>query len=258
MKKKKSLAYPANGDLSALRNRVMRRREYLDLLETELANTRAIVQEFTRLYEERIRPLDNEQKRLSRLLDQLTADQKPPASGWRGRGPRPRQAAPNGNQEADPFPKKKPSTNKDAQYERKVRELFRRLAKQYHPDLAQDAESKERCEKVMAEINRAYQAKDLEMLQALANCQAKGHRSSKLPEAEWARLKLELRQLDAMIFEIEQTIRELDLSPAMQMQSETRGERPGRHDVLAEMEADYRTRISELQEQLLGLGMEIE
>ncbi|MEX2162182.1 MAG: hypothetical protein WD751_09745 [Anaerolineales bacterium] len=256
MKTKKSLAFPANGDLGALRNRVTRRREYLDLLETELSNTQAIIREFASLYEKRIRPLENEQKRLHSMLEELTADLKPPVSDWRGRG---RRGHPETAAEGPDTPRQKKKTAaKDAQYERKVRELFRRLAKQYHPDLAQDAKAKEECEELMAEINRAYQAKDLEALEALANSRAAGNRSSNAPEAELARLKLELRQLDAMIFEVEQTIRELDLSPAMQLQSESRGDRPGRRDVLADMEADYRARIGDLREQLIDLGVELE
>jgi hypothetical protein len=258
MKTKKALAHPVEGDLSALRKRVLRRREYLDLLEVELANTQAIIREFTRLYELRIRPLEQEQLRLSRLVEELTADLKPPSNGWRGRGAPPRSnGSAEEHSEAGPLPRKKGAAPKDAQYERKVRELFRRLAKRYHPDLTKDAENKQRCEEIMAEINRAYQAKDLETLEALAKSHGRAGRGATGPGAELARLTLELRQLDAMVFELENTIRQLDLSPAIQLQSEARGDRTSRRDALADMEADFRTRISDLQEQLIGLGVEI-
>jgi len=61
-----------------------------------------------------------------------------------------------------------------------------------------------------------------------------------------------------MIFEIEQTIRELDLSPAMQMRGDANDGRPHRRDILREMEADYLAKIADLREQLLALGLEIE
>ncbi|HEX9595361.1 MAG TPA: J domain-containing protein, partial [Anaerolineales bacterium] len=147
---------------------------------------------------------------------------------------------------------------KDADYERKVRELFRRLAKRYHPDLAQDTEEKQRHAEIMAEINVAYMAKDLAALETLAANQASPDAFSNLPEAELARLALELRQLDAQVFEVEHTIRELDLSPAMQMHTDLHGERGGRRDLLTEMEAEYRGRISNLREQLMGMGVELE
>jgi hypothetical protein len=146
----------------------------------------------------------------------------------------------------------------DAAYERKVRDLFRRLAKQYHPDLAKDDENKKELARIMAEINQAYMAKDLKALESLAQAHTLSDKSSPLPAAELARLNLELRQLDAMIFEIEQTIRELDLSPAMQMRSDSDDGRPHRRDILREMEADYRERIQDLREQLEGLGIETE
>ena len=258
MKKKQSLSPHRTADLEPLRAKVQRRREYLALLETELSNTRSIVQEFTRLYNQRITPLENEQARLRKLLDELTADQAPPPSGWQGRG---RQAPPqpeaNGYQEAEPLPKEKPPAPRDPDYERKVRELFRRLAKQYHPDLALSAEEKQRNAGIMAEINQAYMAKDLASLESLALSHVTPEVFSALPEAELARLTLELRQLDAQVFEVEQTIRELDLSPAMQMHSDQRSERGGRRDVLTEMETEYRGRINDLRDQLLGLGLEV-
>jgi len=122
-----------------------------------------------------------------------------------------------------------------------------------------EGEDKKQFEKIMAEINQAYMAKDLETLEALAQTHGSSLNSgSKLPTAELARLKLELRQLDAMIFEIEQTIRELDLSPAMQMRGDANDGRPHRRDILREMEADYLAKIADLREQLLALGLEIE
>jgi hypothetical protein len=259
MKKKITLPTPMTVGLEPLRARVQRRREYLALLEVELANTRAIVQEFTRLYSERITPLENEQNRLRTMLDEISADLAPPPSGWRGRGRAGRAAAgANGYKESEPLPKEKPPAPKDADYERKVRDLFRRLAKRYHPDLAQDADEKQRHAEIMAEINRAYTAKDLAALETLAVNQAGPESFSNLPEAELARLTLELRQLDAQVFEVEHTIRELDLSPAMQMHTDLRGERGGRRDLLTEMEAEYRGRINDLREQLMGMGVEVE
>jgi hypothetical protein len=229
------------------------------LLETELSNTRAAIQEFTLAYNTRVAPLERQQARLRKMLDDLAADQGPPPNGWQGRarpnGSKSRKSRASGFESEDRLPKKK-APSKDADYERKVRELFRRLAKQYHPDLATEANDKAHYAKVMSEINRAYQAKDLEALEALSKSQGASDTVASLPEAEQARLELELRQLDTMIFELEQTIRELDLSPAMQMHGD--GKERGRRDVLAEMEADCRARISDLEEQLLGLGVEME
>lgn len=258
MKSEKSLSTHLNADLEPLRVRVQRRREYLELLETELTNTRTIVLEFTRLYNERITPLENEQTRLRKMLEELTADLAPPPSGWQGRKRHaPPKAASNGHESPEPAPKEKPAASKDVAHERKVRDLFRRLAKQYHPDLAQDEEERARNASIMAEINQAYMAKNLAALESLAKDHKLFESLSDLPEAELAKLTLELRQLESLIFEVEQIIRDLDLSPAMQMHSDGRGERGGRRDPLVELETDYRGRINDLREQLTGMGVEV-
>lgn len=262
-KSKKSTSLQVDAEIQAVRSRVLRRREYLELLETELTNTRAIVHEFTQMYNERIGPLEKEHKRLSRLLEQWSADLAPPPNGWHGRS-RQTQEKTNANdrredQKQPSVEKKKRARDMDPDYERKVRDLFRRLAKRYHPDLTQEGEDKKQFEKLMSEINQAYMAKDLKALEALAQVNSPDmNGGSRLPAAELARLKLELRQLDAMIFEIEQTIRELDLSPAMQMRGDANDGRPHRRDILRETEMDYRARINDLREQLLALGVEID
>ncbi len=260
-KAKTSLSTAINPDLEGLRARVERRREYLELLETELTNTRGVIRDFTQVYNDRIAPLQKEQARLHLRVEELMVDQAPPSSGWRTNG---HGQAPNGTErskghrENERIPKKKPAPNKDPDYERKIRDLFRRLAKRYHPDVARNDEERKHHEAIMAEINRAYMDKDLETLEALAKSHPSGFNgAARSPEAELARLTLELRQLEAMIFEVENTIRDLDLSPAMQMHSETKGDRKSKHDIFAEMEAELRARIAELQEQLIVLGGEI-
>jgi hypothetical protein len=263
MKTKKSLTSPLDAELSGLRAKVARRREYLDLLEVELANTRAALLEFTQLYNTRIGPLEAEQKRLQELLDQMTADQAPPGNDWRGRKQEAKQKQNNHNngyKRDEPIIEKKPVTNNDPDYERKVRALFRKLAKQYHPDMAQGSEDKKRHEEIMSEINQAYSVKDLEALEALAN--RNGHGSAGTghgsPAAEIARLTTELQQLETMIFEVEHTIRELDLSHAMQMRSELKADQDDGRDALAELEAEFKTRIAILQEQLLAMGADLD
>lgn len=264
MSKKNSLISPQEAELAALRAKASKRREYLDLLELELANTRAAIQEFTDLYNRRIGPLEAEQQRLQRLLEDLQADQAPPSNDWRGvrrEAGRQQGNGENGHSQQDkPFKKKPlPAAQQDPDYERKVRDLFRKLAKQYHPDVAKDDEQRKHHETLMSEINQAYSAKNLEALRKLAEHKAEpAGEAASTPAAELARLIVELRQLEMMIFDIEQTIRELDLSPAMQMRSELKADQEDGRDSLSELELQFRNRISDLEEQLIAMGAETE
>lgn len=262
MKPKKSLSKALSPDLVALQARVARRREYLELLEVELSNTRAVIMEFTQIYSTRIGPLETRHRQLQEMLEQLTADLAPPDIGWKGRNGSQQQKAQNGHKSEEPKQKPKKANSAaetDPNYERKVRDLFHRLAKQHHPDLAQADEDKQRRVGIMAEINRAYSDKNLEALENLANNHAAATGALwSGPEADLARLSMELRQLDTMIFEVEQLIRELDLSPAMQMRSSMKADRETGRDYFGEIEADYRTRIVELQERLIALGADLD
>jgi DNA repair exonuclease SbcCD ATPase subunit len=198
------------------------------------------------------------------MLEDMMADQAPPGNDWRGKKHEAGRKA-NGNghagyasQQDKPFTKRQPDPPPDPDYERKVRALFRKLAKQYHPDLATDEEQKKRHEQLMAEINQAYSAKDLDALEQLAESRnLDSTEPAKTPAAELERLQAELRQLEMMIFDIERTIRELDLSPAMHMRSELKADQADGRDSLSELEAEFKTRIALLQEQLIALGADI-
>ena len=50
---------------------------------------------------------------------------------------------------------------------REIQELYRRLAKKVHPDLAVDEKDRERRTRIMAEVNKAYAEGDIERLEAI-------------------------------------------------------------------------------------------
>lgn len=261
----RSLISPLQAELESLRAKLARRREYMDLLELELTNTRSALQEFTDLYNRRMGPLEAHQQRLQRQLEELTADLAPPSNDWRGarRGPwhfgAPQTSEGEAQEpEADqPFKKRAAPTSQDVNHERRVRDLFRRLAKRYHPDVAQDDEQRKWNEEIMAEVNQAYSTKNLQALEALDRRMELEMDISPTPAVELARLTVELRQLETLIFEMEQTIRDLDLSPAMQMRTELRTDHEEGRDTLAALEREMRSRISALEEQILVLGGEL-
>jgi len=262
MANSKSLITRTQEEIKELRTKIGRQREYLDILEMELFNTRAYLQEFTDVYSQHIGPLEAELNRLVDILEAETAYDAPPDPDARF-GPK----ADTGKKEgAKPQGGKGAHTRRqvvedarDADYERKIRELFRNLAKRFHPDLAGDETDREKREKIMAQVNNAYASRDLKALQSLAQmAKVSKNGGSRSPQAELLRLKMELSDLEAMVFEVEHTIRELDNSPAMQMRTEYKIETQAGRDMLADLKESYQMRISELREHLIDLGVEPE
>jgi len=255
----KKLTYPALEELEALRKKVSRRREYLELLEFELFNTRNSLQDFTEAYSARLGDLEKELNRLEGILemkfeeedqirDEIKGEQ---AKGWRyhaTQGPK--------SSEKEEVEEKKKQRNKDPEYEKKVRELFRNLAKRFHPDLANHEDDRAERARVMAEINQAYTERDLAALEKLAKEAGEQQNTNAIgPHAQIMRNKVELRNLDGMIFDVEHTIREIDLSPAMQLRNDLHFEKEAGRDYFEDIESNIKERINELSDHLLELGV---
>jgi len=89
-----------------------------------------------------------------------------------------------------------------------VRKLFRDVAKAIHPDLAEDAETRDRRHALMIEANRAYALGDEEQLRAILDAWARSPESVQGTDREATRLRLERRiaqieqQLDVLTSEV--------------------------------------------------------
>ena len=254
----KKLTYPALEELERLRAKVKYRQGYLELLEFELFNTRKGLQEFTDAYNTRLGELEKELNRLQHLMEARFEEEEKlrealpggeKKKGWRFYS-RPQA---DENEQND----KAKKINKDPEFEKKIRELFRNLAKRFHPDLAEGKGDKNEREKIMARINQAYGARDLRSLEKMAK-QAGARDSGNAigPQAEILRNKVELRNLDAMIFEVEHTIREIDLSPAMQLRNDLNFEIEAGRDFFADIERNIKEKIREISDHLLDLGID--
>jgi hypothetical protein len=252
------LTHQTEEALKAIRAKVAHRREYLNILEMELYNTRQALQEFNNQYRTRLGTLELELNRLERILDDNISTQESEQKSSGSTKAKEEQEGKDSSSAHSHKPKNKLKSTKNPDYERKVREIFRNLAKRFHPDLTNDKDEKKRREEIMAKINQAYTSRDLELLQELAqDSEIQSNNQATGPDEEYMRFKIELRQLETMIFEVEHTIRELDTSPVMQMRTEAKTEENAGRDMLGNMEFDLKLRIAELREHLLDLGLEV-
>jgi hypothetical protein len=252
----------ADAELTKLRVRLNKKREYIAILELELFNTRVALYEFSIVYNEQITPLEDRLRLLRRKLYEVLEEQReakgeePPDfsepeepeftyqdktdNGWRKIG---------GKKHKTPSPKQ----------EEKIRDLFRELAKRFHPDLTNDPVEKKWREEVMTKVNQAYANRDLKTLQALAEQPDRPASSiMQTREQEIAGLKAELKRLDGVIADLKARIHHLEESPAWQLKLEARLQRRSGADMLTEMGNRLKEQIADLEEHLIVLGVELD
>ncbi len=118
-----------------------------------------------------------------------------------------------------------------------LKRLYRQLARRYHPDLATDPDERERRTPIMARINEAYAARNLDALQTLAD-----QPEQAAVEAPLAALRLhDLRQINAQLArrlaQLERERADLLNSDLMALKIDDRLARRQGRDILREMAA---------------------
>lgn len=95
------------------------------------------------------------------------------------------------------------------QREEDIKQLYRRLARRYHPDLAKDEEDRKHRTQLMAMINEAYANNDMNALQALED--SKENEQSDALGSDLPLAVLKLRQLHQLSGELAMQIEDLKL-----------------------------------------------
>ena len=143
--------------------------------------------------------------------------------------------------------------------EEQIKNLFRELARRFHPDLTSDPEEKKWREEVMTRVNQAYSNRDLKALRALAEQPDRPvDAPNQTKKQEIASLKAELKRLDGVIADLKARINHLEESPAWQLKMEARLKRRSGADLLTELETKIRDQISDLEARLVGMGIDLE
>ncbi len=131
--------------------------------------------------------------------------------------------------------------------EAEIKQLYRQLARRFHPDLAvNEADRAHRTEK-MAAINNAYAARSLTELAALAQEADRligpsrpGQTEAQLIEA----LQAELERCQRRLREIERELRQLPQRPSVQLSLEVKLARRRGRDLLGEMAAELERKVA--------------
>ncbi len=149
---------------------------------------------------------------------------------------------------------KEPKRAPDAATKSQIKAEYRALAKRFHPDLTGDPEEKKWREKVMAEVNQAYADGDVEALRKLAS---RVDRPESGPEKSREQILVELRReikrLDGVIAQLQAEIGRLTRSSEVKLMLDASIARREGRELLAEMAADFRREIVELELELAEL-----
>src|SRR5262245_49823944 len=138
--------------------------------------------------------------------------------------------------------------------DRPVRRLFRKLARQIHPDLATDPEERARRTELMAAANRAYAIGDADALQRLLDEWEQSPESvtGTGPEADLARLERRVTQAAKRLSAIEEELRALARSPMLRLYRDAEAASRRGRDLLTEM-GDELARLVERTERDLDM-----
>ena len=89
----------------------------------------------------------------------------------------------------------------DAESAEELRRVYRELARRHHPDLAQDADERERRERQMTRVNTAYRDRDIAALREMMALtpESDHQRTDKSPAERLAWATTELERLDGIV-----------------------------------------------------------
>ncbi len=151
--------------------------------------------------------------------------------------------------------KEKPKLDEES--EKKLKSLYRELAKKYHPDMARTPEEKERYNKIMAEINQAYNDKDFGKMEELAmRLKIPEETFAETVEEEIERLQRENKKLDDIILRLEDELVALKNSDTYKLKVRVDESIAQGRDLLKEIEDNLKAKIEQRDEELVWLKRE--
>lgn len=240
--------------------------------ETQLADQLAAINAFEFKLRAKLEPLTrrlgkiesevNELRRQLReleddwLFSRIDGDEPEPAGGWRFS--REEGAAASGDYRYRSEAVQPPAQPLAAELMAEIKQLYRQLARRFHPDLALNETDRAYRTGIMMAINAAYTAGDLEQLKALAH---EPDSISQAPATDQALAEALLREVERCrrrLGEIAQELRKLEQHQSARiMQQVERAASVGR-DYLNEMARDLQLQIKEKMAERVILTQRIE
>ena len=124
-----------------------------------------------------------------------------------------------------------------------LQDLYRKLAKRYHPDKTMDTEESERREQLMPLINRAYNEHDIETLERLSLGETDLHVREKTATEKRKALHTELRRLNRAASQLRFEINRLKTGRTYQLKQQVENAKKMGTDLLTTLAKDLERKI---------------
>jgi hypothetical protein len=264
-RKPKAPPPPADPELASVQVALAQQQDRVAALELDLFNSRLELAEFNAELERRLGSL---QQRLEALETELAEARRMSARRtlWGERAASPDlpddavaqyQRMWGRGPQAD-VPSPPPRAAPDEAAAAQLKQLYRALARRFHPDLAADPADKERRAARMADVNAAYARHDLAQLRQLA---AEPDEPPASPDAPGpkprnevlADLRSEIERLADLADRLEAEVDTLANTPAVQLKLDALFARRAGRDLIAEMASDLRAEIRRAEQELAAL-----
>lgn len=147
--------------------------------------------------------------------------------------------------------KKKQLPDEEANY---VKNLYRKLAKRFHPDKAEHPDEQNRHEQLMPLINRAYEDQDLLILERLNIGETDFKETTEQTHKEKReQLHQNLRNLNRIMSELRSEINRVKAGRTYQLKQQVENAEKNGNDLLSTLAADLRRRVKSSKKQLTNL-----
>ena len=134
-----------------------------------------------------------------------------------------------------------------------LQNLYRKLAKRYHPDKAIDTKEQQRREQLMPLINRAYHEHDIQTLERLSLGQTAADLSEKTAAEKRAALQTELRNLNRAASELRSEINRLKMGRTYQLKQQVENAKKAGTDLLSGLAKDLERKVKASRSHLTRL-----
>ena len=147
--------------------------------------------------------------------------------------------------------KKKQLPDEEANY---VKNLYRKLAKRFHPDKAEHPDEQNRHEQLMPLINKAYEDQDLLILERLNIGETDFKETTEQNHKEKReQLHKNLRNLNRIMSELRSEVNRVKAGRTYQLKQQVENAEKNGNDLLSTLAADLKRRVKSSKKQLTNL-----